>query len=377
MPALPHLDADEILAGIKTWVEVETPTYHADQVNKLMDLIAADLAPTSITVERIAGRDGLGDSLRLKAPWNTDRPGILILSHLDTVHPIGTLEKLPFRKEGDLVYGPGTSDMKGCAYLAYHVVKRMAEEGRTAPLPVTILLTPDEEIGSPTTQALIEDEARRNKYVLVTEAAREGGKIVTARKGVARFEVTTRGRPSHAGARHQDGRSAIREMAHQILAIERMTDYDAGITTNVGLIKGGTAINVVPEECTIEVDMRVATPESAAEMVPKMLALTPVEADTEVVVTGGMNRPPYVKDAGIAALFDHAKALAAEIGYELQDVLQTGGGSDGNFTAALGVPTLDGLGVDGAKAHTLEEHLYYSSIVPRARLVLRLIETLN
>jgi glutamate carboxypeptidase len=239
------------------------------------------------------------------------------------------------------------------------------------------MFVPEEEVGSPTSRALIEAEALKNRYVLVTEPARDGGKIVTSRKGVGRFVVKVEGRPAHAGARHEDGRSAIRAMAKLILEIEAMTDYSRGITTNVGLVSGGTGVNVVSQFCTAEVDLRIPDTATGEEMVARILALASSEPDVKVTVTGGINRPPYVKDEKIAKLFDHAKMLAAEIGFDLQDVEITGGGSDGNFTAAAGVPTLDGLGVDGKGAHTDYEQAYYSSFEPRAKLMLRMLETLT
>jgi glutamate carboxypeptidase len=249
--------------------------------------------------------------------------------------------------------------------------------GAETPLPITFLYIPEEEVGSPTSREIIEREALNNKYVLVTEPARDGGKVVTSRKGVADFHLTVRGRPSHAGARHEDGRSAIKEMAKQILRLEEMTDYDRGITLNVGLIEGGTGINVVPAQCVAHVDLRVPDETAGKEMCERILALTAFDPDVELEVTGGMNRPAYKKDEKIGALFEHAKSLAAEVGFELQDVVMTGGGSDGNFTAALGVPTLDGLGADGYGAHSDYEHIYYSSLEPRTKLMLLLFQTLK
>jgi glutamate carboxypeptidase len=298
-----------------------------------------------------------------------------VLSHLDTVHPIGFIERLPFRIEGDVAYGPGIYDMKGGALLALHAFREMARLGTGGALPVTHLLVSEEEVGSPTSREIIEREARNARYVLVTEPAREGGKIVTARKGTARFQLRVKGQAAHSGSRHQDGRSAVRELARQILAIEGFTDYARGITTNVGVISGGTRANVVPEEAVAEVDMRVASPAQADEMVARMLKLMPHEQGVSVTVTGGMNRPPYEKDEGIAELFNHARVLAAEIGYMLED-LKTGGGSDGNFTAAI-APTLDGLGVDGKGGHTPHEQINISSIAPRSELFYRLFETLK
>jgi glutamate carboxypeptidase len=368
-------DTGTLLAGIRRWVEIESPTTDAAAVNRCADAVAAEAQQAGMHVTRIEGRDGYGDHLLVEAPWNTDAQGILVLSHLDTVHPIGMLaERLPFRVEGDIAYGPGIYDMKGGAYLAL-AAAGVAARDPAPKLPLRHLFLSDEEVGSPTSRALIEAQARRARYVLVTEPAREGGRIVTARKGTARFDIEITGRPAHSGARHQDGRSAIRELAHQVLALEAMTDYARDITVNVGIVAGGTRANVVSEFARAEVDMRVPDMASEEAMVARILALEPHDPDVKLVVTGGLNRPPYEKSPAIAALFEHARKLAAEIGFELAD-LKTGGGSDGNFTATI-APTLDGLGVDGKGGHTDYEQLYVSSLVPRAMLLLRLIETLG
>ncbi len=376
MSDLPGMDAGEILAGIRRWVEIESHTADIGGVNLMMDEAEGAYRGIGARVERVPGRDGFADHLLVRSPWgDAGAPGVLVLSHLDTVHHKGTLTRFPFRVEGDVAFGPGIYDMKGGAFIAFHALRTLARLGRTTPLPVTHLLVSDEEVGSPTSRALIQDEARRTRYVLVTEPAREGGRVVTARKGTARFSVRATGRPAHSGSRHQDGRSAIREIAHQILALEAMTDYGREVTLNVGLVRGGTGVNVIPEAAVAEVDMRVPDPAVAEEMVARVLGLRPVDPEVTLEVTGGLNRPPYEKLPEIAALFEHARALAAEIGFELLD-LTTGGGSDGNFTAAL-APTLDGLGVDGKGGHTEYEQLYISSLVPRATLLLRLFETLE
>lgn len=373
----PRIDADEILEAILGWVRIESPSHDAEAVNRMVDHVESAMRPLTGRVERRPGRDGYGDLLSVRSEWGGDGPGILVLSHLDTVHPAGSIDGvLPVRREGDRVYGPGIYDMKGGACLAWYAFRHLVRTGRETPLPITFLFVPEEEVGSPTSRALIEEAAGAARYVLVTEPARDGGRIVTARKGVAIFEMTTTGRPSHAGVRHQDGRSAIREMARQILRLEDMTDYARGVTVNVGVVAGGTGSNVVPAECRAEIDMRVPNPEVGEEMCARVLGLAAFDPDVTVEVTGGMNRPPYEKGPGIEALFEHARGLAAEIGFTLEDV-KTGGGSDGNFTAALGAPTLDGLGVDGDGAHSHDEHLLFSSLEPRARLLLRLFETLE
>ena len=368
-------DSKTILDGIRQWVEIETPTEAPEQVNRLASLVAEGYRGLPATIERIAGKDGCGDHLLARSSWGRDQPGILVLSHLDTVHPMGFIERLPFRIEGDSAFGPGIYDMKGGAYLAYHAFRELLAMGARSPLGVTQLYVSDEEIGSPTSRALIEAEGQKAKYVLVTEPARDGGKIVTGRKGVGRFEVFIKGVPAHAGSRPQDGRSAIRELANVIAALEGLNDPKRGITVNVGVVRGGTRPNVIAEEAYAEVDLRVQTMADAEELVAKILNVKSRSEGISVQVVGGLNRPPYEKGNAGAALFEQAKTLAAEIGFELVDTF-TGGGSDGNFTAPH-TATLDGLGVDGKGAHTHYEQLYISSIEPRARLLYRLFQTLR
>jgi glutamate carboxypeptidase len=368
-------DTTRMLDGIRRWVEIETPTEAAGAVNKLADLIASGYADLPATVERVPGRDGCGDHLAVRSAWGQDAPGILVLSHHDTVHPIGFITRLPFKVEGNSAFGPGIYDMKGGAYLAYQAFRQICSDGGRSPLGITHLFVSDEEIGSPTSRALIEAEGRKAKYVLVTEPARDGGKIVTGRKGVARFEVFVKGVPAHAGAKPQDGRSAIRELGNIIQTLEAMNDFKRGVSVNVGVVRGGTRPNVIAEEAYAEVDMRVPTSADADELVPKILNLKSRTEGVSVKVTGELNRPPYEKSNAGAALFEHARTLAAEIGFDLVDT-STGGGSDGNFTAPH-TATLDGLGVDGEGAHTHYEQMYISSIEPRARLLHRLFQTLR
>jgi glutamate carboxypeptidase len=368
-------DSTAILDGIRRWVEIETPTEAPEQVNRLATLVADGYRDLPATIERIAGHSGCGDHLVARSSWGQEQPGILVLSHLDTVHPMGFIERLPFRIEDDKAFGPGIYDMKGGAYLAYHAFRQLCADGARSSLGVTQLYVSDEEIGSPTSRALIEAEGRKAKYVLVTEPARDGGKIVTGRKGVARFDVFIKGIPSHAGTRPGDGRSAIRELANVIQTLEAMNDLKRGVSVNVGVVRGGTKPNVIPEEAYAEVDMRVPTMADADELVPKILNLKSRSEGVSVTVTGELNRPPYEKGNAGAALYEHAKTLAAEIGFDLVDTF-TGGGSDGNFTAPH-TATLDGLGVDGQGAHTHYEQMYISSIEPRARLLHRLYQTLR
>src|SRR5215475_5981447 len=303
-----------MIEGIKRWVETESPTQSTQAVNRMVDLVQSDLDGLPVTVERVPGKNGFADNLIARNTVPGEGPGIVILSHIDTVHPLGNLDgPLPFRRDGDRLYGPGLFDMKGGAYLALEAFRQVARQ-KTAKLPVTFVFTPDEEVGSPTSRSIIEAEAKKARYVLVTEPARDGGKIVTSRKGVGRFEVAATGVPAHAGGSHRKGRSAIKEMAHQILAIEGMTDYTRGVTTTVGMISGGTAANVIPQHCHISVDLRVRDAATGREFEERILGLKPVDPDVKLTVTGGMNRPPFEKTAAIDALLRQAQALARDIG---------------------------------------------------------------
>lgn len=373
--ALPF-DAEAMLDGLARWVACESPTFDPGAVNRMMDLASRDLALLGARIERIPGRMGLGDCVRARFAHEAGErtPGILVLAHLDTVHPVGTLAALPWRREGGRQYGPGAFDMKGGTWLVVEAIRQMRRAGVPTRLPVTLLLTSDEEIGSPSTRDLIEAEAARHAVVLVPEPARPDGGVVTGRYAIARFNLRTTGRPSHAGARLADGRSAIREMCHQVVAIERMTTEDC--TFSVGVIHGGQWVNCVATTCEAEaLSMAKRQPDLDAG-VARMLALASTQPDVALEVTRGVTRPVWEPDAKVMALWGHASAIAERLGFAIPHQ-SSGGGSDGNFTGAMGIPTLDGLGVAGAGAHTLEEHLLVESLVPRARLFAGLLASLG
>ena len=318
----------------------------------------------------------MGDWLILRAGPRSEQPPLLVLSHLDTVHPLGTAHKdLPFRVEGDRLYGPGIYDMKGGLYIGLEALKTVALRGSAA-RPIVYLCTPDEEVGSPTSRDQITKLGGLAKAVLVTEPARDGGKVVTARKGMGLFKIKVTGRAAHAGMCHADGRNAIAEAARLVLAIEAMTDERIGVTANVGMISGGTAANTVAEFCSFPVDVRFENPEGGRKICDAIAALLPSSIDFTTDISGGQDRPAYDNSLDGQALFEAARELAQAIGFTLAATTRTGGVSDGNFTAALGTPTLDGLGVDGDGAHTLHEHAYASSIEPRMNLLTRLMETI-
>jgi glutamate carboxypeptidase len=373
-----RIDSSAILADIEAISAIESPTSDVAGVNRVLDVIAGWFAGTGAAIERFAIDDRFGDMLRVRCNPERNEPGILVLSHVDTVHPLGTLASaLPIRREGDKVFGPGIYDMKGGLVLALAAWRGLARAEVRTPLPVTFLFNPDEEVGSVGSRKHIEAEGDRSRYVLVTEPKRSGGKIVTERKGTGRYVIRTRGRPAHAGAAHHKGRSAIRAMARIILEVEGFTDYKRGITTNVGLVSGGSGVNVIPEHCTINADLRVTDLAAAAEMQERFRALGSEEKEVEVTVTGGLHRPPFVRGPHVEGLFAKAGEVAERIGLRLASDGLSGGGSDGNFTAARGIPTLDGLGIDGDGAHTHNEHVLVSSIEPGTRLMQGLMATLE
>jgi glutamate carboxypeptidase len=369
-------DPEEILAGILRWVRIESPTYDPSAVNRMMDAAAAEMQALGAAVERIAGVDGYGDCLRATISGEREGPGILVLGHLDTVHPVGTIaSRLPVRREGVRVYGPGIFDMKGGMYLAVHALMETLRQRGRPTLSVTFLFISDEEVGSPTTRAMIEAEAARHRYVLVPEPSR-GGTAVTGRHAFQRFRIATYGRPAHAGATNLQGRSAISAMARLIARIEGMSDFETGETYAVGVVQGGQWVNVVPIECHAQVLCVSPTEESVGRVRRNMLGLAGEADGVRIEVEPGPVRPLFRAHDGTMALYSQARRLAADIGFDLRHG-QFGGGSDGNFTGALGIATLDGLGVDGGGAHTHEEHLLVPSLAPHARLIAGLFESLG
>lgn len=369
-------ETQALLDEVRRWVEIETPTEDATAVNHLVDKIEADARTAGAKTTRIPGRDDRGDQILVTSPWGGEVSGVLVVSHIDTVHPVGTLARYPFRVDGDIAYGPGIYDMKGGAVIAFAALCHLVRIGRPSKLPIRHLFVPDEEAGSLTSRGLIEEEARRARCVLVTEPARDGGKIVTSRKGgTAWFELKVTGRAAHS-LRTKDGRSAVRELARQILDIESMNDHDRGVTINVGLIGGGTSTDIVPDHAYAKISMYASDAKLAENIVARVCALKSYDPDVtiEIIAKKG-NRPGYEKTPEIEALFQHARRLAAEIGFVLEGINGAIGG-DANFTAQFS-PTLDGMGPDGKGAHTHEEQIVISSLVPRATLLLRLFETLG
>src|SRR5277367_4154066 len=367
-------DSETMLAGLRAWVESESPTWDAAAVNRMLDLAAREMAIMGASIERIAGRQGFGGCVRAKFPHSRQgEPGILIAGHLDTVHPVGTIEKLKWRRDGNKCFGPGIFDTKGGNYLTLEAIRQLARAAITTPLPITVLFTPDEEVGTPSARDLIEAEAKRNKYVLVPEPARPDNGVVTGRYAIARFNLEATGRPSHAGARLSEGRSAIREMARKLIEIEDMTTPDC--TFSVGVIHGGEWVNCVATTCTGQALSMAKRQEDLDRGVAQMLALGASSNDIQFKVTRGVTRPVWEPDAKTMALHEVARGVALRLGFDIPPQ-SSGGGSDGNFTGAMGIATLDGLGVQGANAHTLDEHIVIDSLAVRGRLFAGLLAAL-
>ena len=370
-------DTDDMIAGLRPWIECESPTYDAAAVNRMMDIAAHDMAILGAHIDRIPGRMGFGGSVRARFPHpDMGRvPGILIAGHMDTVHPIGTLDVLPFKREGDICYGPGLMDMKGGNYISLDAIRQMIRAGLQTPLPVTVLFTPDEEVGTPSTRDLIEQEAARNKYVLVPEPGHEDGGVTIGRYAIARFNLRTVGQPSHAGARLGDGKSAIAAMAHKIGEIENMSGPDC--TFSVGVIHAGQWVNCVSSFCDAQALTMAKKQENLDDGVVRMMALQGEVNGVAFEVERGVTRPVWQPDQpGTRAIFNIAKDLAQELGFEMKGRSQ-GGGSDANFTGAMGIASLDSLGVLGDGLHTLNEHIFVDSLAQRARLMAGLLTRLS
>ncbi|WP_372621254.1 M20 family metallopeptidase [Falsiroseomonas sp.] len=379
MPRTELGSSDRLLDELRSWVEAETPTTDPAAVNRLLDRCQADLAAAGGALQRLPGRDGYGDTLlcRTPGPGGQDIAPVVVAGHLDTVWDHGTLgSSMPWRVEEAKAFGPGIYDMKAGSFFAFHSVREILRQKTATKRPIILLLTPDEEVGSPTSRAAIEAAAKGARAVLIPEPAGQGGACVTARKGVGRFDIQVRGVSAHAGGNWSEGRSAVVALAQVILKIHAMTDLAAGITTNVAPIKGGTRPNVIPPEASCEVDLRVPTIALGEQLEAAILGLSHEQDGIKVSVTGGMNRPPFAETPEIVALYDHARGLAAKHGYELPKQ-HRGGGSDGNFTAALGVPTLDGLGCTGAGAHAPHEHILWRDLAPRCATLCALLEEIG
>lgn len=366
---------NDLIAFLRGLVECESPSDSAAAVNRFVDLFAARVG--SIAKIRTYPGGSFGRHLRceFKLPGRKKQGQILALGHSDTVWPMGTLSSMPFSQKKGRLWGPGVLDMKaGLAFLVY-AVETLRELDLPVARRVVLQLNSDEEVGSESSRALTEEAARQSDFVLVLEPGTGlEGKLKTARKGVGDYTVTVHGRAAHAGVDFSNGASAILELARQVERIAEFTRLEKAITVNPGVISGGTRTNVIAAEARVEVDIRIARLQDAAWLERQFHSLKPVDRRCTIEVCGGLNRPPMERTAAIGKLFARAKLLAAELGVTLEESM-TGGGSDGNFTAALGVPTLDGLGAVGEGAHAPNESILVDRIADRTALLAKLLSS--
>lgn len=378
MYAMKAINENELIDGILSWTRVGSATFNVQGVNRMMSQAAQDATRVGLKIERI-GSLQYGDAVlgRLPGEGGSSQGGILVLGHLDTVQ-VGehVVEDVPICSEGNRIYGTGIYDMKGGMRAALYGLDVLLRAGGRPHLPVTFLFIPDEEIGSPSTRSLIEAEAKCQKYVLVPEPSHDG-RLVSGRHAFLRYQVITRGKPAHAGVDNVKGASAIRAMAKVIEKIEGLSNFETGETYSVGVVHGGLFVNVIPTICRAEVLCVAPTEESFSRIQAMMSSLNGTRMDgVEVEIEPGPIRPLFRASPASLALFEAACAIGLEVGMELSHA-QFGGGSDGNFTGALGIPTLDGLGVDGAGLHTPGEFLSTETLVKRCHILSELIGTLE
>lgn len=366
----------EMVDSLGELVARESPSRDKAALDQLAEVLTGRFQGRGAAVERLPNDSG-GDHLRVRFSFDranqaADLPPALVLCHFDTVWPIGTLANMPFRIEDGRAFGPGAYDMKSGLVLLEFAIDAIRTAGLVPPRPIVALLTSDEEIGSPTSRALIENEARSSAYALVLEAPLSLGQLKTSRKGVGRYTIGVEGKAAHAGVEPDAGINAIVELAHQILRIQELADRERGTTLNVGLVRGGTALNVVPADALAEVDVRASTREEANRLDQALLNLQPILPGARLRLDGRINRPPLERTPAIVDLFERARRIGRDLGLNLEEG-STGGGSDGNFTAAVGLPTLDGLGALGAGAHAGHEHVRIESMPERAALLASLL----
>jgi glutamate carboxypeptidase len=359
----------DMLALLRRLVESESPTHDKASVDRVATILTEECHRLGAEVT-IHPQNAVGD--QVEAHWGNGLNGLLLLAHMDTVFPLGTLARMPFYTQGERTYGPGVSDMKGGIVVALNAIAVLRESEHIPPRPITALFTSDEETGSSCSRALIERLAREASLVLVLEPAMPDGSVKTWRKGVGEFQVRVRGRAAHAGADHVKGRNAIEEMAHQVLAVQNLTDYASGTTLNVGVIHGGIASNVVPDEVVIDIDLRVMQPGEAERIMNALYSLKPVLDGTTIEVTGTLNRPPMPFDNTMQFVFEKARTLAASLGIDLK-ASGTGGASDANFISPMGIPVLDGLGPAGGEYHSEREYIINASLLERLKLLFLLL----
>ena len=364
----------EMLSLLRKMVEIESPSDDKAAVDGMGAFLAEEF-------EHLGGQvtfypqEVAGNHLKIEFGGNSGKP-VLLLGHFDTVWPLGTLAKMPFRMEAGRVFGPGVYDMKAGIAMMVFAMRAIKASGHNDHRPVTILLDTDEEVGSATGRPVVEATAKDCEAVLVLEPSQgPQGHLKTSRKGVGDITIRVRGRASHSGVDFEKGQSAIVELAHQLLEIVKFSDPSRGITVNPGVIHGGTRTNVVAAEAWAEVDVRVAHAADAQGLEEKFAGLKAFDPDCKIEISGGINRPPMERTEGTVRLLRAAQEVGRQLGIEVGESA-TGGGSDGNFTSALGIPTLDGLGAVGEGAHAVHESIVLDELPPRTALLAGLIATI-
>ena len=358
---------------LKQLVETESPSHDKSAVDRVGAIVADECRKLGAHVE-IHPRTETGNHIVARFPGKKEGRGILILSHMDTVFPLGTLKKMPFYEKDGKIFGPGVLDMKGGIVITLSAISSLLSSGGPDTLPITALFTSDEEIGSHSSRTLIESLARDSSIVFVMESGLVDGALKTWRKGVGGFYINVKGRAAHSGGDHEKGRNAIEEMAHQVIAIQKLTDYSHQTTLNVGVIHGGTVSNVVPEDAFAEVDVRVMQPGEWERIEAEMRNLKPILDGTTLKITGGLNRPPMPYNEANRSAFEKAYQVAKDkLGMELI-AGGSGGASDGNFVAPLGISVLDGMGAVGEGYHSDREYIFVKSLEERAELLAALIQ---
>lgn len=366
---------DQIVSTIRELVEIESPSDNKAAVDRVSDAVAGKFAALGGQV-RIHRANDFGNHLQVDLPGKSEGKPVLLLGHYDTVYPLGTLRSMPCQIAGDTLTGPGVLDMKTGIALMLHAIAALQDWHKGLPRPVTVLLVSDEEVGSDSSRQITESLAKKSAAVLVLEPSYGlEGAVKTARKGVGEYLVKVTGKASHAGLDFQKGVNAIVELAKQVERISSFTDLKKGLTVNVGIIAGGSRTNVVPAEATAQVDVRIARLKDAGGIDKKIRNIRPFNRKCKLEISGGINRPPMERTDGVAALYGTAVGIARDLGWKLGEAA-VGGGSDGNFTAGLGIPTLDGLGGVGDGAHAIHEHILIPELPRRAALIAGLIAAL-
>jgi glutamate carboxypeptidase len=366
----------ELLAMTCALVEAESPSGDQDGSADVVTLLASAAGSIGAinSVEKITSED-FGEHLRIKAFADNDRAPIVILGHTDTVHPRGAVKERPWRAEGNRIYGPGIFDMKANLSLALEALRACEATEACPQSPVTILFTCDEESGSPSGRPLVEEEAKNARAVLVLEPPASGGRVKTARKGTGMFTIRVHGRAAHAGLEPEKGVSAVLELARQTIRLHNLNDPATGTTVMVTVARGGTHSNVVPDEAEAEIDVRFGSAVEAGRIENAILNLKPFDERAQLVIGGGINRPPLERTALVVSLYEQARGLASLLDFDLGEA-SVGGASDGNFVGALGVPVLDGLGIEGDGAHAAHEHIIVTNIPRQGALLAGLIASL-